>query len=126
MVVIHAVHDSGEVGAEFGGREAFHGRNVRDCVREVKKGEGRKPFVNHKATGWVHQPQEVAIPVVKIRMVLRLLAEDGWVLVATRGSHRQFEHPVKSGRVTVAGKDSDDLAPGTFNPILKQAKKKGP
>jgi predicted RNA binding protein YcfA (HicA-like mRNA interferase family) len=59
-------------------------------------------------------------------MVLRMLAEDGWVLVATRGSHRQFEHPVKSGRVTVAGRDSDDLAPGTFNSILKQAKKKGP
>ena len=99
--------------------------NVRDCVREVKKGEGGKPFVNQGDTRWVHQPQEVAIPVVKIRMVLRLLAEDGWVLVATRGSHRQFEHPVKSGRVTVAGKDSDDLAPGTFNSILKQAGLKG-
>jgi predicted RNA binding protein YcfA (HicA-like mRNA interferase family) len=67
----------------------------------------------------------VAIPVVKIRMVLRMLAEDGWVLVATRGSHRQFGHPVNSGRVTVAGRDSDDLAPGTFNSILKQAKLKG-
>lgn len=65
------------------------------------------------------------MPVVKIRHVLRMLAEDGWVLVATRGSHRQFAHPVKSGRVTVAGKDSDDLAPGTFNSILKQAKLKG-
>ena len=58
-------------------------------------------------------------------MMLRLLAEDGWVLVATRGSHRQFEHPVKPGRVTVAGKDSDDLAPGTYTSILKQAKLKG-
>lgn len=54
-----------------------------------------------------------------------MLADDGWVLVATRGSHRQFEHPVKPGRVTVAGKDSDDLAPGTFNSILKQAGMKG-
>ncbi|MCA3506257.1 MAG: type II toxin-antitoxin system HicA family toxin [Rhodobacter sp.] len=60
-----------------------------------------------------------------MRMALPLLAEDGWVLVATRGSHRQFEHPVKSGRVTVTGKDSDDLAPGTFNSILKQAGLKG-
>jgi predicted RNA binding protein YcfA (HicA-like mRNA interferase family) len=65
------------------------------------------------------------MPVVKIRLVLRILADDGWILVATRGSHRQFEHPVKTGRVTVAGKDSDDLAPGTFNSILKQAKLKG-
>jgi predicted RNA binding protein YcfA (HicA-like mRNA interferase family) len=65
------------------------------------------------------------MPVVKIRLVLRMLAEDGWVLVATRGSHRQFEHAVKPGRVTVAGKDSDDLAPGTFNSNLKQAGLKG-
>jgi predicted RNA binding protein YcfA (HicA-like mRNA interferase family) len=65
------------------------------------------------------------MPVVKIRMVLRMLADDGWVMVATRGSHRQFEHPTKQGRVTVAGKDSDDLAPGTFNSILKQAGLKG-
>ncbi len=65
------------------------------------------------------------MPVVKIRYVLRLLADDGWRLVAIRGSHRQFEHPTKKGRVTVAGKDSDDLAPGTFNSILKQAGLKG-
>jgi predicted RNA binding protein YcfA (HicA-like mRNA interferase family) len=68
---------------------------------------------------------EAIIPVVKIRAVLRLLADDGWVLAATRGSHRQFVHPAKPGRVTVAGKDSDDLAPGTFNSILKQAGLKG-
>lgn len=67
----------------------------------------------------------MAIPVVKIRTVLRMLAEDGWILVATRGSHRQFAHPIKPGRVTVAGKDRDDLAPGTFNSILKQAGLKG-
>lgn len=45
------------------------------------------------------------MPVVKIRYVLRLLVDDGWRLVAMRGSHRQFEHPTKKGRVTVAGKD---------------------
>ena len=68
---------------------------------------------------------EAPIPVVKIRVVLRMLADDGWFLVAMRGSHRQFEHPAKPGRVTVAGKDSDDLARGTFNSILKQVKLKG-
>lgn len=58
---------------------------------------------------------------MKIRDVLQLLQDDGWFLVATRGSHRQFKHPSKPGRVTVAGKPGDDLAPGTLNSILKQA-----
>jgi predicted RNase H-like HicB family nuclease/predicted RNA binding protein YcfA (HicA-like mRNA interferase family) len=40
-----------------------------------------------------------------------LLEEDGWLLVGTRGSHRQYKHPIKPGRVTVAGKPSDDIAP---------------
>jgi predicted RNA binding protein YcfA (HicA-like mRNA interferase family) len=58
---------------------------------------------------------------VKVREILRLLQEDGWRLVATRGSHRQYKHGAKPGRVTVAGKESDDLAPATRNSILKQA-----
>jgi predicted RNA binding protein YcfA (HicA-like mRNA interferase family) len=58
---------------------------------------------------------------VKVREAIRLIEEDGWYLVATRGSHRQFKHPSKPGRVTIAGKPSDDLAPGTRNSILKQA-----
>ncbi|AFL75806.1 type II toxin-antitoxin system HicA family toxin [Thiocystis violascens] len=58
---------------------------------------------------------------MKVSEILRRLAQDGWVLVAQRGSHRQFKRPSKSGRVTVPGKPSDDLAPGTENSILKQA-----
>ncbi len=58
---------------------------------------------------------------MKVGEVLRLLNDDGWFLVATRGSHRQYKHGVKPGRVTVAGKPSDELAPGTLNSILKQA-----
>ena len=57
----------------------------------------------------------------KVREVIRLIEADGWILIATRGSHRQYRHPVKPGRVTVAGKPSDDVAPGTLNSILKQA-----
>ena len=53
--------------------------------------------------------------------MLRRLRDEGWYLVATRGSHRQFKHPTKSGRVTVPGKPNDDLAPGTENSIFKQA-----
>ena len=58
---------------------------------------------------------------MKVSDILVMLRNDGWMLVTTRGSHRQFKHPVKSGRVTLAGKPSDDLAPGTLNSILKQA-----
>ena len=58
---------------------------------------------------------------MKVVEVLRMLHADGWYLVATRGRHRQFKHPSKPGRVTVAGKPSDDLAPGTLNSILKQS-----
>ena len=58
---------------------------------------------------------------MKIGEVLDLLKRDGWYLAATKGSHRQFKHSDKPGRVTVAGKPSDDLAPGTLNSIFKQA-----
>jgi predicted RNA binding protein YcfA (HicA-like mRNA interferase family) len=58
---------------------------------------------------------------MKVGEVLRMLLDDGWVVVATRGSHRQLKHPSKPGRVTLPGKPSDDLAPGTLNSVLKQA-----
>jgi predicted RNA binding protein YcfA (HicA-like mRNA interferase family) len=58
---------------------------------------------------------------VKVSDVLRMLKDDGWSLIATRGSHRQYKHSTKPGRVTVPGKPSDDLAPGTLNSILKQS-----
>jgi len=58
---------------------------------------------------------------MKVSEILRLLLEDGWFLVAQRGSHRQYKHESKPGRVTVPGKPNDDLAPGTQNSILKQA-----
>lgn len=58
---------------------------------------------------------------MKIRDVIKLIEEDGWYLVPTKGSHRQYKHPMKSGRVTIAGHPSDDLAPGTLNSVFKQA-----
>jgi predicted RNA binding protein YcfA (HicA-like mRNA interferase family) len=58
---------------------------------------------------------------MKVGEVLRLLQEDGWFLVAQRGSHRQFKHQAKVGRVTMPGKQSDDLAPGAQNSNLKQS-----
>ncbi len=58
---------------------------------------------------------------MKVRDAIQLIENDGWVLIVTRGSHRQYKHSVKAGRVTIAGKPSDDIAPGTFASILKQA-----
>ena len=61
---------------------------------------------------------------MKIRNIIKLIEAEGWYLVETRGSHRQFKHPEIPGRVTIAGHPNDDLAPGTLNSILKQARLK--
>ena len=58
----------------------------------------------------------------KVKDMLRILKEDGWFLAAQCGSHRQFKHPTKSGRVTISGhRDSDDVPPDIEKSILKQA-----
>jgi len=62
---------------------------------------------------------------VKVREVIKLIENDGWYLVRTRGSHRQYRHPIKRGLVTIAGSPNDDIAKGTLNSILKQAQIKG-
>jgi predicted RNA binding protein YcfA (HicA-like mRNA interferase family) len=58
---------------------------------------------------------------MKVWQVIGMIEADDWRVVRTRGSHRQYEHPTKPGRVTVAGKRSDDLHPKTAASILKQA-----
>ena len=58
---------------------------------------------------------------MKIRDIIRLFENDGWYLVTTKGSHRQYKHPEKSGRVTIAGHMYDDISPGTLSSIRKQA-----
>jgi predicted RNA binding protein YcfA (HicA-like mRNA interferase family) len=58
---------------------------------------------------------------MKVKEVIKLLEKDGWYVARTRGSHRQFKHPNKLGTVTVSGKPSVDVPPGTLNSILKQA-----
>jgi len=63
---------------------------------------------------------------MKIREVIKLIEVDGWYLVTTKGSHRQYKHTAKRGRVTIAGHPNDDLAPGTLNSIFKQAKLQKP
>ncbi|MEJ7843729.1 MAG: type II toxin-antitoxin system HicA family toxin [Rubrobacter sp.] len=61
---------------------------------------------------------------MKAREAIRLLEGDGWQRVRTRGGHRQFKHPVKSGTVTVSGKLGLDMPRGTLNSVLKQARLK--
>ncbi|MBS7826463.1 type II toxin-antitoxin system HicA family toxin [Wohlfahrtiimonas chitiniclastica] len=52
--------------------------------------------------------------------LIKMLEEDGWYLVATKGSHNQFKHPTKTGRVTIPH-PKKDLPKGTVKSILKQA-----
>jgi predicted RNA binding protein YcfA (HicA-like mRNA interferase family) len=56
-----------------------------------------------------------------VRDVLRRLQDEGWVRVKSKGGHRQFKHPTKPGRVTVSGKPSHTVPPGTLSSIRKQA-----
>jgi len=64
---------------------------------------------------------------LKLREIIKIIKKDGWYIVTQKGSHRQFKHPAKLGRVTIAGNLGDDITPGTLNSILKQAglKKEG-
>lgn len=64
--------------------------------------------------------ESLAMP-LKVRDVIRLLERDGWFVVRTTGSHRQYHHPIKPGTVTIAGKPSLDLDPKTERSILRQA-----
>ncbi len=58
---------------------------------------------------------------MKIRDAIKLIEEDGWYKVSQKGSHRQYKHPVKRGRVTIAGHPGDDLGPDTLASVFTQA-----
>jgi len=57
----------------------------------------------------------------KVKEIIKYIELDGWYLVVQKGSHRQFKHPTKLGRVTVPGGLNDDLPFGTSKSVLKQA-----
>jgi predicted RNA binding protein YcfA (HicA-like mRNA interferase family) len=54
------------------------------------------------------------------RQVIKRLESEGWYLCRVNGSHHQFKHPEKPGRVTVKHPDSD-IPAGTLRSIFKQA-----
>ncbi len=58
---------------------------------------------------------------LKVHELITRLEAEGWFLIRQKGSHRQYHHPARTGTVTVAGKPSVDIPPGTLNSILKQA-----
>ena len=63
---------------------------------------------------------------MKIRDIMKIIEGDGWYLVTTKGSHRQYKHFIKTGRVTIAGHLNDDLALGSLNSIFRQAQLQKP
>ena len=60
-------------------------------------------------------------PVVRVEEVIRALERDGWREVRSRGAHRQFKHPEKSGLVTISMHPGRDVHPQTLKFILRQA-----
>ena len=80
---------------------------------------------------WLIRPQGSAIRYfalrneMKVSEILKAIKDDGWFQVAQRGSHRQFKHPFKLGKETIAGKPSDELSKGTQMSIVKQAGLRG-
>ena len=55
------------------------------------------------------------------KQVIRLLEEDGWVFKEQKGSHRQYVHSIKKGKVTVAFHGTKEIPPKTLKSILQQA-----
>ncbi len=61
------------------------------------------------------------LPGVKVREIIKIIENDGWVFERQTGSHRHYRHPTKPGTVTVPGKLGDDVRPGTLASIRRQA-----
>ncbi|MEQ8818825.1 MAG: type II toxin-antitoxin system HicA family toxin [Sumerlaeia bacterium] len=56
-----------------------------------------------------------------VREAIRLVEKDGWCSVSQKGSHRHFKHPIKPGKVTIPGNLNEELKPGTWASIKRQA-----
>jgi predicted RNA binding protein YcfA (HicA-like mRNA interferase family) len=74
------------------------------------------PFIAYSAPKMLSKRARV----MRSREMIKAIEEDGWYLVVVKGSHHQYKHPSKPGRVTIKHPDSN-LPKGTINSILKQA-----
>lgn len=63
---------------------------------------------------------------MKVREAIAVVESDGWYLDSIRGDHRQYKHPTKPGKVTIAGHPSDEIDPGTEASIFRQTGIKKP
>lgn len=62
---------------------------------------------------------------MKFKDIIKIIEQDGWNVSRQKGSHKQYKHPTREGIVTISAHHlSDEVAPGTLNSILKQAKLK--
>jgi len=130
-----ANYDNPRTGADFeAAAEAFfHQRGVRlrsDFFQPVGVRSEKRPhkfdlgsddpplLIECKCHTWTSGGNA---PSAKLSAWIRLVEADGWRLVVTEGSHRQFKHPSKTGRVTVSGHPGDDMPKGTLASILRQA-----
>jgi predicted RNA binding protein YcfA (HicA-like mRNA interferase family) len=59
---------------------------------------------------------------MKVRDIITRIEANGWREIAQKGSHRQFKHPTKPGRLTIAGKPGYEPPTGTVKSIFRQAK----
>jgi predicted RNA binding protein YcfA (HicA-like mRNA interferase family) len=90
--------------------------------REFWKAERRaqQQQATHEAVSG-HREYDLPPMPTKVQDLITRLAADGWYQVRQKGSHRQYHHASKAGTVTVAGKPSVEVPPGTLSSILKQA-----
>ena len=58
---------------------------------------------------------------MRFREVERILIDDGWYKAGKKGSHHQYKHPVKSGKITVPEHGGKDINPNIVKAIFKQA-----
>ena len=68
----------------------------------------------------IHTATKLRDEPMRSREMIKAIEDDGWYLVATKGSHRQYKHATKPGRVTIKHPDSD-IPIKTINSILKQS-----
>ena len=90
--------------------------------REFWKAERRaqQELATQEAATVHHEYDSAPMP-TKVHDLIARLEADGWFQVRQKGSHRQYHHASKTGTVTVAGKPSVEVPPGTLSSILKQA-----